>query len=271
LGWFVQNYQGLKIIWHYGLWNTNASLIIKIPEKDIAFIILANHNNLTLPFSLGAGDVTTSVFTTEFLKTFVLTNKKLPDIDYQSSFEDLKIKLIKTKNTPFQDLFFKELFGYARVYQSVGSYEKMTKFFKLYNEIYAQKLPEKFSKIKAIAKIENVTDKQNQVVEFKLEKNTDVQIFSIGEGFNDEMFDYGWIEDSKTQKIVWEMKYSETTHAGGDLKNRKTDTSISLLPGNYKLRYKSDDSHSYNGYNAMPPEIAFYGILIAEDSTKEQI
>jgi hypothetical protein len=76
------------------------------------------------------------------------------------------------------------------------------------------------------------------------------------------MIDYGWIENAETGMRVWEMKEPETTHGGGAGKNRKVDTVITLPAGKYRLRYKSDDSHSFDNWNAMPPEINFWGIAL---------
>lgn len=50
LGWFVKDYKGLKIVWHTGWWYGYSTLIIKIPEKDLTFIILANSQDLSRPF-----------------------------------------------------------------------------------------------------------------------------------------------------------------------------------------------------------------------------
>ena len=88
-----------------------------------------------------------------------------------------------------------------------------------------------------------------------------MRIFAIGEGQGSEMFDYGWIEDDKGSR-VWEMKEPQTTHAGGAGKNRKVDVQINLPAGNYKLRYKTDDSHSFDHWNALPPDINFWGITV---------
>ncbi len=52
LGWFVKEYKGLKIVWHTGWWYGYSTLLIKIPEKDITFIILANSQDLSRPFYL---------------------------------------------------------------------------------------------------------------------------------------------------------------------------------------------------------------------------
>src|SRR3712207_6875167 len=45
------------------------------------------------------------------------------------------------------------------------------------------------------------------------------------------------------------MQAAKTSHAGGAGKNRKVDVVITLPAGNYKLRYKSDDSHAFDHWN----------------------
>ncbi|MVM40317.1 serine hydrolase [Spirosoma sp. HMF3257] len=50
LGWFVHAYKGIKIMWHTGLWIGNSALFVKVPDKDLTFIILANSPNLNRPF-----------------------------------------------------------------------------------------------------------------------------------------------------------------------------------------------------------------------------
>jgi CubicO group peptidase (beta-lactamase class C family) len=52
LGWFVKDYKGLKIVWHTGWWFGYSTLLIKIPQKDLTFIILANSQDLSRPFYL---------------------------------------------------------------------------------------------------------------------------------------------------------------------------------------------------------------------------
>lgn len=47
LGWFIRYYKRVKVVWHTGLWNGCSALFVKIPEKDLAFIILANSPDLS--------------------------------------------------------------------------------------------------------------------------------------------------------------------------------------------------------------------------------
>ena len=68
------------------------------------------------------------------------------------------------------------------------------------------------------------------------------------------MADYGWIEDAKSGRRVWEMTYRTTEHAGGASKNRRFEGAIKLPAGNYVLRYETDGSHSFGNWNAAPPD-----------------
>jgi hypothetical protein len=73
LGWFVQGYNGQMLVWHFGLvkdaWS---SLILKVPNRDLTFILLANSDGLSAPFALENGDVTSSAFAKLFLRMLAL-------------------------------------------------------------------------------------------------------------------------------------------------------------------------------------------------------
>ena len=72
LGWFVQSYNGQRVIWHFGLIrDAFSSLMIKVPGRNVSLILLANSDGLSAPFPLANGDVTVSVFAQLFLRTFV--------------------------------------------------------------------------------------------------------------------------------------------------------------------------------------------------------
>lgn len=73
LGWFIDYQQNIKILWHYGWWDAVSSLIIKVPEKKLDFIILANTDMLSRSSTnIGLdGDITRSLVGLEFLKAFV--------------------------------------------------------------------------------------------------------------------------------------------------------------------------------------------------------
>ena len=71
LGWFVQVYEGMKLIWHYGYeQGAYSSLILKIPEKEITLILLANSDGASASFGLGMGNILSSPFAIEFINLF---------------------------------------------------------------------------------------------------------------------------------------------------------------------------------------------------------
>jgi hypothetical protein len=117
-----------------------------------------------------------------------------------------------------------------------------------------------------IAQIVRVGDNADATESFRIEKPTRIRIYAIGEGQNREMYDYGWIENAHTGSVIWEMTYSMTFHAGGGRKNRLVNTSLLIDKGEYKLRYKSDDSHSFNDWNTDPPDDpTMWGITLYEE------
>jgi len=72
LGWFVQRYNGQRLVWHFGLArDAYSALYIKVPSRNITLILLANSDGLAAPYNLANGDVTTSLFAQLFLKLFV--------------------------------------------------------------------------------------------------------------------------------------------------------------------------------------------------------
>ncbi|MFL5610073.1 MAG: serine hydrolase domain-containing protein [Gemmatimonadaceae bacterium] len=77
-GWFSTDYKGNRIIWHYGLWIANSSLIVKVPARGLTFVVLANTDGLSSPYPLGAGKLETSPWARAFLDTFVVGTVALP-------------------------------------------------------------------------------------------------------------------------------------------------------------------------------------------------
>jgi CubicO group peptidase (beta-lactamase class C family) len=71
LGWFVQIHNGRRIVWHFGIMRDGfSSLVVKLPDRRITLILLANSDGLSAPFPLAEGDVTTSFFARVFLRIF---------------------------------------------------------------------------------------------------------------------------------------------------------------------------------------------------------
>lgn len=71
-GWFVQERKGLTYLWHYGYWDCTSTLIVKVPERGLTFLLFANSDRLSSPYMLGADEnVRRSPAAKAFLDIFV--------------------------------------------------------------------------------------------------------------------------------------------------------------------------------------------------------
>jgi CubicO group peptidase (beta-lactamase class C family) len=69
LGWFVQSYRGVPLVWQCGMVpNAYSGMVLKIPSRRVTMILLANSDGLVNPFQLEAGDVTRSPFASVLLR-----------------------------------------------------------------------------------------------------------------------------------------------------------------------------------------------------------
>jgi hypothetical protein len=117
-----------------------------------------------------------------------------------------------------------------------------------------------------IINLTRMGDSVNKSAGFTLLKPASLKVYAIGEGWDDEMYDYAYIIDAETRERIWEMKYRHTEHAGGAIKNRVSLETIDLSPGDYIVYYRSDDNHSYDSWNANPPyDPEFWGVTISGD------
>jgi len=119
-----------------------------------------------------------------------------------------------------------------------------------------------------LAELTRMEDNEHARTTFRLDAETKVRIYALGEGRSGEMFDYGRIEDSNG-RTVWAMKFDETEPAGGAEKNRMFDGVITLPAGTYILRYNSDGSHSHADWNDdAPDEPESWGITVFRLGTR---
>ena len=72
IGWYVQNYKGTKLVWHSG-WEPNSysALFLKIPEKGLTLIILANSEGVWWGNALDQAEVEKSPLASTFLELFL--------------------------------------------------------------------------------------------------------------------------------------------------------------------------------------------------------
>ena len=124
-----------------------------------------------------------------------------------------------------------------------------------------------------IASILKVGDMEDQIRIFKLREETKVLIFSLGESSSDLQFwDYGWIENEDGENI-WKMDYGKTKYAGGSESNIIQYELFALEPGKYKLRYRSNERHSYKKWigKGAPDKPELWGVQLFSITEKEEI
>jgi len=106
-----------------------------------------------------------------------------------------------------------------------------------------------------IASLTGIGDDQLVSTTFTLDKPMRVMVQALGEGSpkRNQMFDYAWIVGAG-DKEVWKMTMDQTKGAGGSSKNRRAETVLEMDAGvPYTLYYKTDGSHSAEGWNEDPP------------------
>ena len=114
-----------------------------------------------------------------------------------------------------------------------------------------------------LAELARMGDDEQAHTTFRLERETTLRVYALGEGVSGDMVDYGWIEEAESGRVVWEMTYDATEPAGGARKNRAFEGTVRLPAGSYILHYKSDGSHSYDDWNdAAPDDPESWGITV---------
>lgn len=78
LGWFVQWIDGLKVEWHGGEWHSQSALFLRVPERKMTFVAVANTRRMSGAYYMGRGDVMESGLAQLFMEAFVFGDETLP-------------------------------------------------------------------------------------------------------------------------------------------------------------------------------------------------
>lgn len=123
---------------------------------------------------------------------------------------------------------------------------------------------------KAIVAITRVGDYENIEKSFSLSHDTELYIYGVGEGINKQFYDFGYIYDVTKNKRVWMFNKHDAQKAGGGNKNIKVEKKLTLPKGSYYVKYVTDDSHSFDEWNVLPPEDPqYWGITIFPANDEE--
>ncbi|MDP8205414.1 MAG: two-component regulator propeller domain-containing protein [Candidatus Electryonea clarkiae] len=96
---------------------------------------------------------------------------------------------------------------------------------------------------------------------FEVSETSDYLIVCTGEKSGSRFSDYGWLERGG---VIWELSRENSRYLGGDYKNSIQIDLVTLIPGEYRLHYISDSSHSYDNWNMykFPDHQELWGISI---------
>ncbi|MCC6695910.1 MAG: beta-lactamase family protein [Candidatus Hydrogenedentes bacterium] len=76
LGWFVQRWESVTLVWQFGEAAPSISaLYLKVPERGLTFLALANTDRLCAGYGLSNGDILQSPFARLFVDAFVTAPK----------------------------------------------------------------------------------------------------------------------------------------------------------------------------------------------------
>ncbi len=124
LGWYIQDYRGTRLVWHYGHWPPSVSaLYLKVPDHGLTFVVLANTPNLSMPFPMGEGDVLASTLALAFYREFVfprLHDAALPDVDWAADEATLISQLADVADPDARAFLERELSASRMMFSSVG-------------------------------------------------------------------------------------------------------------------------------------------------------
>lgn len=140
LGWFVETAWDTRLIWHYG-YGMFSSLLLIVPDENLALIVLANTQNLSRPFDLGHADtsVLTSPVALAFFKTFVLGPRlaePLPVIDWTATRDTVIDQLDRITDPNLCALFRSELWSYRKLYAAVGRLDVSDNLYSVYSQAF---------------------------------------------------------------------------------------------------------------------------------------
>lgn len=243
LGWFVGSFGPDNYYWHYGQTQGEGALFLKIPNRKLTLIVTSNSDRLSAPFPLGDGDMFSSPVVQLLYKYYI------EPLDKSSS--DAERKHVKQK-----ELVMRAILAAGR-----GDTLLVQNMYDEYKRSFAKPQP---ARKNSLVEFRQVGINVEKAASFTLKKRTTLKITGTGEMCSSDgssWCDYGWIENEKG-KLVWEMQNKQHEHAGGAAKNQRVSEAITLDPGTYFLKYKSDGGHAFNSWDDLPPDDMDWGIWV---------
>lgn len=273
IGWFVENFHDVKLIWCFGYGYCTSGMILQIPEFDLTFIILSNCDRLSKPFPIGLPQVSVleSQFALEFFKAFIVPRiykDPIPNIDWRKSLSEIENEVSRVHNQAIKELLSCELKSSWNISRITGDSNQQEKLFNVYSQSF---LNEKVIKTTIPVELVNISEVKAKGLftqKFELENNALIRINAMADGgycnyFG--MYDQVWIENNESNTEIWRMNAEHTECGGGHPRNRFADLILELEAGSYIVYFDNRQSpynHFLNHWEAFPPDNLFWGIRI---------
>jgi len=141
LGWYVQEFEGRQLLWHYGRWAPSTSaLYLKVPAENLSFVVLANTDNLSVPFpDIGNGDVVGSILALTFLRHFVFPRQhghEIPPVDWAAEQSQLVGQLAAVDDEDSRAFLERELWSFRQAFASSGQREQAAVLMSVSKEVF---------------------------------------------------------------------------------------------------------------------------------------
>jgi len=143
LGWYSMEYMGTRLNWHAGWCAPSVSAnIIKAPEQNLTFIIMANTDHLSVPYP--HVDITYSTLGQAFYQTFVYprqSGRTVPEVNWEAGKDALIDQLGEVTDSNIRQILQRELWAYRQLFASVGKSDLAEELLDVHRQVYPDSSP----------------------------------------------------------------------------------------------------------------------------------
>jgi CubicO group peptidase (beta-lactamase class C family) len=268
LGWFVQEFQGTKLVWAIG-YDSFTHLYVKFVDQGYTLIILTNSTALGEYICSCDQSVMRSPAVLAFYKLFIRNMGLRDQVDWNADEAAIAIQVQAARQAGTLEIAKQELLDRYLTYRLSGRTAAAQELIATYIRSFVTAAPPAFTAQSPLVQIEQVGDDAYAIVEFTLAQDTSVDIYAVGEywqyfmGVIAQEVDYGGIEDVSSGELIWEMRPESALPAGGCVINRQETDRIHLAAGTYRLHYRTSMAHSFDDWwECLPPDDLFWGIAL---------
>jgi CubicO group peptidase (beta-lactamase class C family) len=114
IGWFEQNCDDERLVWHYGYGAADSALLVRVPQRHLTLVALANSDQMSACSLLGDGDILTSPIAVSFVKHVVSPQKAAlasPDFDAATATVEQRLDELHQAGAP--PIYRDEVFAQA--------------------------------------------------------------------------------------------------------------------------------------------------------------